>query len=286
MVRTWHDWSRINSGHIKSDDNEIDILYWDSNGRIRFDQSATEPTFTIGYRLFTMDLDTNHPSLPSGLTDLAVAGGLRLGEIADGWELGLVAGAGVATNNHFGDGDAYYGLGTVNIKHDLDESATLNFGINYDGNRTIFPDVPLPYIMYSCYVDENLSYNIGAPLSSVTYKPIDPLTLEARYFVPTQFTGQVSWAIVDDSISLFALYDRRVAAFHLEDDRDTRRLFYRINRVKMGLRYSSADKFNIEGGVGYAFEQSFYTGFDVRNTDTVAKPSDELFFFIGFQGYF
>ena len=39
-------------------------------------------------------------------------------------------------------------------------------------------------------------------------------------------------------------------------------------------------------GVGYAFDQEFSTGFDIRDTDTVAELSDEAFFFFTVQGRF
>ncbi len=286
VMLTEHEWSWIDDGHVKADDNDIELFQWDSRGRFRLDPSEAEPVFTVGYRLFTMHIDTDHPSLPGGLTDLAIAAGWRVGEFADDWELGIVGGAGAATNNHFGDGDAYYGLASLNIRHTIDQSSELNFGANYDGNRSFMPDVPLPYVMYSRYVDENLSYHIGAPVSSIRYQPLEQLTLEARYFVPMSFVGSIRWALIEDRLSLFGSYDRRVNAFHLEDQIDTRRLFYRIQRAKLGLAYTAGECLDIEGGIGYAFEQSFDSGFDLRNTDTVAEPSDEVFLFLALEASF
>ena len=259
------------------------LFYWDSRGRIKFNRDDTHPRFALGYRMMSLEIDSDLASLPGGATDLAVVGALEVGQVADGWTLYVVGGAGAATDNHFSDSDAYYGVGVVHVKHEIDPTSSLHLGLSYHGNRSIWQDVPLPYVTYQNYVDETFAFNMGVPVSSVMFRPIEPLTIDLHYTVPTNIGAKVAYAI-NEAWSLFGEYKRTIDGFvvHYRDDR---RLFYELNRIAAGVRWQSR-WIDASVGVGYAFGQEFSLGWDLRDTDTVDDLSDEPFLFFKLQGTF
>jgi len=274
----------INDGHTKGDDRKIGILYYDSFGRVKFDHDNSDPNFWLGYRMLAIGIDGDHPNLPGDLNDLSIAAAFKLGEGANGWRLSLLAGAGTANDGHWSNSDAIYGIADLNASQRLDEDTYLHIGVHYSGNRTFWPDIPLPYITYAHRDSESFFYEVGAPTSAVTWKPLDRLTLQASYTVPINLFANVSYALTKE-LSIFGEYSRTLDGFFRNQQGDTR-LFYDLARVSTGVRWIKAPLIDIRGGIGYAFNQEFSTGFDVRNTHTLAKPSDEVLFFFTVQGAF
>jgi hypothetical protein len=275
----------INGGHTQGDNHSIKTIYYNSYGRVKLDDpDNANPDVAIGYRATVIDINSKHPALPSGLTDVAVVGAFKLGELESGWAISLIAGAGTSNDNHFRDKDAFYGIGTVNAMKQVDESSWLNIGLTHDGNRVFLPDVPLPYVVYSHRVSDDFSYNLGLPHSSLVWKPSEPVTLEIDYTIPLNFGLKATYDL-SDAWSVFAQYARTFDGFHL-DDRNNTRMFYDLSRISVGLRLTNKSSLDARIGVGYAFEQEFSTGFDVRDTTTLAEPSDEALFFFTIKSSF
>ena len=272
----------IEGGEARGTDEEIDIFYWDSFGRVKLDRHDPDPSFWFGYRVLAVDVDTELSELPPGLMDIAVVAAAKLGE-TDTWQWTVIGGAGTANDMHFSNSDAIYGIGNINASRALDEDRSLHIGLNYNGNRTFLPDVPLPYATYEHRVGDDLSYTLGVPQSGVTWRPIEPLTLTAQYTVPTNIHANASWHFTD-SLSTFAEYAQTLDGFYI-DEHDNRRLFYEWRRVAAGLR-AQMSWLDARLGVGWAFDQEFSTGFDVRDLDTLVEPEDGLIFFLTLQGTF
>lgn len=273
-----------NRGHTKGDDTSIGLFSWDSYSRVKLDRYNSDPDLAIGYRALTIDIDSDRPDLPGGLADLAVVGVRKIGSVANDWTLSLLAGAGTANDNHYSNSDAIYGIAALHGSHTIDENRSIHAGLHYNGNRTFLPDVPLPYAMYQQRLNPDLSYQAGLPTNSVTWKPLETLTFDLVYTVPVNFVGRLAYDIYR-GLSVFAQYDRELDAFYL-NDREHHRLFYEIDRVAAGTRWLAKPWIDVRAGVGYAFDQEFSTGFDIRDTDTVAELSDEAFFFFTVQGRF
>ncbi len=270
-------------GHDKNTGADMTMFHYESQGRIKFDRNDTDPRLSLGYRALSIDTGGKHPVVPGGFSDVAVVANLKLGEWKD-WTFHALGGAGIATDNHFGNTEAFYGIGNIHAAHDLTEKQTLFVGINYDGNRSFLPDFPLPYIGFTHRVSEDFGYTVGLPASNIWWRPIEPVLLELNYVVIYNFTGRASYFFTP-KLSTFVEYDRSMDAFH-RNGTDHQRWFYESNRVAGGVRYMFNKSFDVRGGVGYAFSQEFSTGFDVRDDVTVAKPSDELFFFLTLRGTF
>jgi hypothetical protein len=285
LAQTYDHLFLISEGHTQGDDGDVSTFVWDSYGRVKFDRQDTDPGAVVGYRFFTMAVDADRRDIDGAYNDLAVAGAFQVGTF-DEWELGLIGGVGSANDNHWDEGDANYGLGTVNLSRSLGEHEQLHIGLNYDGNRLLWPDAPLPYISYVNTTRDNLVYVIGVPVSSITWRPIEALTLSANYQLPYNITGRVSYALTP-KLSLFTEYDRSFNAFHEHDaTREHQRLFYRLSTWNTGVTCENKWLGEVSLGVGYAFDQEFSRGWDLQDTTGVASPSDEVLFFLKVRGMF
>lgn len=273
----------INDGHTKGDDAKIGILYYDSYGRVKLDHDNSDPGFWLGYRMLAIGIDGDQPNLPGDLNDLSIAAAFKLGEGADGWRVSLLVGAGTANDGHWSNGDAVYGIADINASQRIDEDTYLHIGVHYSGNRTFLPDVPLPYITYTHRDSESFSYAVGVPTSSVRWKPWDRVTIDANYTVPSNLFANISYALTTE-LSIFGEYSRTLDGFFQNKQSD--RLFYDLTRVSTGVRWIKEPLIDVRAGIGYAFNQEFATGFDVRRTSTIARPSDEMLFFFTVQGSF
>jgi len=283
-AQTYDDFAFITGGHTKGDDSAIKTFYYESHGRVKLDKDDPDPRFSIGYRYLTIELGSNHPTLPGGFSDVAVVGAYRLTEPDEDWQFSLVGGIGTANDNHFDNSDAIYGIGAFNAQHQIDEHTALHIGLSYNGNRVFLPDAPIPYVMYIHQVSEDLTYSLGAPASWVRWNPIPPLTIHVNYTAPVNISGEIAYAI-DEQLSVFTAYKRTVDGFAVHG-RDNRRLFYELNRITAGIRWNNPDFMDARLGIGYAFEQDYSFGYDLRDTDTVAELSDEFMFFLTLKGTF
>ena len=226
--------------------------------------------------------------LPSNFVDTSVAFGVGLIDY-EGWLGGITFGIGYAGAGAYDDGNAYYGKADFVIGRKLDETTSIGFVIDYDGNRSAYPDVPLPGFAYTKQYDKNLSYTLGFPFSSVTWKP-DPattldhqLTIEARYQIPDAFDARIDYELIKE-VGVYASYAQRYEAFkwdQLADGGD--RVLFQQSRVEGGVIWRPLEQLTLTGAIGYAFAQEFNVGFDVRDQDRIAKPSDEPYLRVGLE---
>lgn len=262
---------------------DLSVFHWDSSGRVKFEQKNPHPDFVIGYRVLAIDLSAPRPELNGSWWDIAMVGSYTIREAIPGWDVSLLAGAGTANDDHFPNTDALYGIGNINFTHRLDENRAVHLGLNYDGHRILWPDIPLPYVMFTQRVDDQLTFTLGLPTSSITYTPVANLRLELQYNFPVNVTARASYQITE-GLSVFVEGVRQVDGFFV-NDREQQRLFYALNRVNGGVRvvWSWLD---LAAGVGYAFGQEFTSGWDIRDTATVARPGNALLFSLTIRGTF
>jgi hypothetical protein len=77
------------------------------------------------------------------------------------------------------------------------------------------------------------------------------------------------------------------------NDRDlTDRLMVQMSRAEVGIHYTNPDFvlkgafFDVSLALGYAFEQHYSSGFDVRDTDPLAQVSDVPYAALMLRGRF
>ena len=232
----------------------------------------------IGFDFRFMQFDTTDPRVPERLTD-QVAGVAVPGVASiDGWKISLLAGAGFAGDQPYSDSNAWYVKGGVVARKQLDRQSSLLVTLTYDGNRAIFPDVPLPGVSYFRFVYPGLQFLVGFPFLGVTWKPIKRLKLDFRGFPPIFFELEASYAL-SETLEAYALYDSRNEAYHSEALPSNRRLLWQQDLVEAGVRWEAAPWFTLRAAVGYAFNRDLEVGWDVRGTETLARFSDEPFLF-------
>lgn len=265
-------------GHDKDSPSDFQIFRYNSDGRIKFDAQDNAPRYQIAYKALMVELFSNHPALPGGMTDISVVGAAQFGDLTDGWQLSALAGAGYAVDNHFGDTDAIYGVGSIHLSHQINDHQALHLGLWHDGNRTLLPDVPLPYIAWTSTVSDTLAVTLGLPATLVAWTPTANFKIEFAWNFPTTVTARASQRLCD-GLWLYSEFNRDVDAFNRHSPGD-RRLFYEYNRVAGGVRWTVNSSFDLRVGVGYAFDQQLSTGFDMRDVTSVAQPSDEPLLFL------
>jgi hypothetical protein len=289
LIKPWPKGQRVDAeGAITLLDNghtnrasELQMTFYDTSGRVRlFPDERADPRF--GWDLKYIHLDTNDPALPSKLVDTSVAFGMGVAD-QDGWLAGITAAIGYAAAGGFDDGNGYYAKADFAIGKELSETDAIGFVIDYDGNRTLMPDVPLPGFEYRKRLDTTLLLAVGFPFSSITWKPNEKLTIDAKYVFPDDAEARVDYEVIPD-FALFASYGARYEAFHSDDLPNGRdRLIFQQRRFEGGVRWGPWSGASVIGAIGYAYSQEFNVGFDSRDQDRVAKPSDEPYLRFAFE---
>lgn len=253
---------------------DVDLFGLSSIGRVR--PSTEHADWAVGFKYRHLGIDTADAALPERLIDQAVAGGFKMGTI-DRWEWGFVAGLGYAGNAPYNDGDAWYAVGSLAASTKLDHGATLTLLLDYDGNRNVLPDVPLPGFAYAHQFNDTLRYTVGLPINSVAWTPDDRWTVRGLWVIPFGFGVDVDYRLTDDW-TLFGGYNSQTTGYHIQGDDENRRLFFEQRRIEIGARWKVGAAADLAGAVGYAFDQSFERGYDLRDTDTIRDLSDEPYF--------
>jgi hypothetical protein len=271
---------RFQDTTVEDSGNDIDLTRVISIGRARYDtETLGAPSF--GWAYDQIELDTDDPLLPERLMNGTVAVGKGLGQSGD-WDWGVTAGVGFAGDTPFADEDAWFGVGSVYARKMLDEKRFLLFVIDYDGSRVFLPDVPLPSIQYTEYIDRGTYYTLGLPFSRFHYEPDDQWTIDVTYFVPIGGQATIEYAVTDQWHA-FAQYTSSTRGFHLDGDEENRRLFFAQDRAETGVRYQPTPDAELILAVGWAFEQEFSRGWDVRDDETVRELDDAAYVRVGFN---
>lgn len=244
-------------------DADLSLSWYDAAGRYRFDPEA-EHSVAAGFDLTHLDLDTNHPNLPERLSDQSLALGVPLGETEGGWKIGFTAGLGFAGDTPYADEDAWYAKATLIGTRQITEDKSWLLFLNYDGNRTFLPDVPIPGAAFSHRVSDSFRYTVGLPYSEVHWRPAQRLSLHARYAIPYTVNARVDYMLLE-KVGVFARLENRFDAYHIEGADEHRRLFFEQRRIEGGLRWGGRDRARLELAGGLAFDQEFSTGYDARD---------------------
>lgn len=272
----------ILGGHDRRGSGDMDIVFWDSKGRVKLDRDDRDPKFSIGYRVLVMDVDNSVTGLAGGFSDISVVLGVDLGQFK-GWDINVIGGIGIANDNHFSGANGLYGIGEVSGTTDF-HNGKLTLGLRYDGNRNVLPDLPLPYAMYIETVNDQFTWYVGLPGSGIIWRPDDQWLIETQLIVPFTLGGKVTY-FLNERIHLFGEYKAEYDSFWVHNQ-DNRRVFYRMHRATIGGRYIINDWLDLTAGVGWAFQQKFSSGWDIRDTDVIARPSDNLLITFAIRGTF
>jgi hypothetical protein len=259
-------------------DDDFALQRFAAIGRFRFD--VTDPhSPAIGFDVMHYNIDSTNPGLPDELTDQSAAVGFGIAKF-DGWELGATVGGGYAGNNPYGDSNGFYSTANLIASRRFSETETLQVLLNYDGNRAIFPDVPLPGIAYTREVSETFSYTLGVPYSSITWRPIEPARIKVTYSFPYTFDVVGEYEVVEN-VTGFAGFHNDFNGFHVDGADGDRRIFFQQRRVEAGARWEPCEMFGVELAGGYSFDQEFNTGWDARDLNNPIEVSNAPYVRLG-----
>ncbi len=246
--------------------------------RWRFDPTDRNSA-SIGYAMVSADLITSHPLLPERFIDQSVTGKVYLGQWED-WQVDLNGGIGYAGDAPFNDANAWYGLANLSFTKMIDQSSAWMVVINYDGNRTFLPDVPLPAMIYQNWSDRQMIYALGVPYSTVTWRPDARWMFHAKWALLYNFLIEARY-YTSEQMNLYAGYYSNERAITLSGGDPDRRLFYDVARLEAGVQWRMTPWAELVVAGGYAFNQEFSTGWDGRDLTTVVETDDAPFGRVG-----
>jgi hypothetical protein len=274
-------------GHVKDGSGTAQMFWWDSIGRFRFSKSDdTAPA--IAYRYVTVNFDTNSPALPDHLDKFSLAGAVHVGQ-AWGGNLAVIAGGGYSSDSPFADANGIFGIGHLIWYRTTADQNLFALTLDYDGGGAFLPDVPLPgFQLVRHWPTGRIGF--GFPRSFLEWNATDRLTLNFDYAVPYTAEMFADYKLAG-GFSLFGNVANFFEAYELRDQPATDRFFQQMSRAELGVRYQNPDIFkgmalDAALSIGYAFDQDFYRGFDVRGLDRTAAISDEPYIALILRGTF
>jgi hypothetical protein len=251
--------------------------FWEfsSEGRLRLDNTH-DLNPILGYSWFEFRSGQRLGPADGDLVDGSLAFATPITTVGD-WFIGARAGAGYAGDHAFANPDAWYGLGSVAAGRRFSNDDKLLVWVEYNGNRTLFPGVPIPQFAYSGSINKQTDYVIGIPESSIEYRPSPSLTLSLKYDAPFTFDGEVEWKLTGQFSALLG-YVSEEHAFHSSDVHGSDRVFVEEQRADAGLRWTASKNLKCSLLAGYGFARDVSTGFDDRDRSKVMSLSDGWFF--------
>jgi len=270
---------------------DIDTFYWNSFGRIKFAKDEADPHYGIvSYKVLTLDSGSDNPVLDGQLNDIGIGSGVRV-ELAGDLRLDLFGGGGTANDGHFSQARSWYGVGSIGISSPVAWKTSLHFGVFYDGNRVLWPDIPLPYLLWGTELGEECKLTLGIPETRIRIQPAAPLELALRYTFPVSLDVSGEFKITE-YLRLVGFYNRVLEGFWQGPGNRRRlgilrgeRLFHELDRIGGGLRLVTKW---IDASLlaGLAFNRRFRTGWDLRDLTTYREVDPAWFVALRLQGTF
>jgi len=203
-----------------------------------------------------LDFDSRDPRVPAHLTDVSIAAGLRIADLGNRWELFGTLGAGHASDRTFDDDRGWYAKGSVSATRGFRKLDRLGVFLDFDGNRGLYPDVPIPGASYQWFVNEEWLLILGFPLTRVVWRPTRKLEVAAGGVAI--FSGRLeavaSYAFVEEWAA-FVRYATEQRPFHVEGTPRDERLAYSEMRAELGCRWRPGKELQFSLAAGFAFDR-------------------------------
>lgn len=252
------------TGNFEGSTDDFQMFHWVSVGRIKFDQEDLDPAVWLGYKANTISMTTDRDFLNHAYGDVALGVAAQLGSLGGGWSWSAGAAIGTANDGRWDNSDALYGTASVDFAYRKDGGLPLHVGLGYDGNRTFFPNVPLPHFLMELTPDPTLTLLIGFPKAELIWRPTRWLIFSVEGQLSTQATARVD-VDLGSGFTIFADVVRRIDAFHLRDVEHDR-LFMEVHTAEVGVRWVSS-WMDVGLSVGTTFSQRYFSGPHILDRD-------------------
>lgn len=243
----------------------------EAKGRVRLDQSH-EINPSIGFSGYLLESHDPAGRIPNELVDASVAFATPVTEIED-WVLFASVGLGYAGDPTADASRSLFAKATLSAGREISPDEHLLIWLDYDGNRQLFPDVPLPFFEYHRQFGEEFSLTLGIPECRAEWKPAERLTLAAAWDAPFTFACEATYDL-SDTWSARLRYTDETHAFHQPGEPRTHRIFFDEQRIELGLAWKPSKNAALCIAPGFAFSREFSTGFDDRSQTTLAHVGD------------
>ena len=269
-----------NAGHVKEDGDSLRLGQYESQGRWKLiDTYKINPT--IGYDAYYLDINSRDPRLPKHLVDASVGFATPLAKVGE-WFFAASGAVGYAGNAPMTQGSAYYGKATVLFGKELGPDSNLIFGLDYNGNRAEFPDLPLPGFAYTKRINPTLLAAVGFPYTTLTWTPVDYVNIKVKYTFPELYELEATYNLTKQ-VGLFVNLTDEEKVFHLQDAPHDHRLFFEQQRAETGVRWEPISNVSLLVAGGYAFNTKFDEGFNAYDAETLLHSSEEAYVRIGLE---
>jgi hypothetical protein len=260
------------SGHVHGADtnDNVEVQWSDNWGAIRLDNHDQDSPF-IAYRFLIGQMNADSPLFHSTMDDVELAAGFHLGTYA-GWKVSTMLGAGYDSTHPFVNEKGIFGIGDITAVHAINDQNSLVLAVDYNGNNAFLQDVPLPGFAF-VHHDKKLDFMLGYPDSNISYRPIDKLRIQASYSVP--YTASIDAEYVPwQHLGFYGMVGNTMQGIVISKENTIDRQFFQMRRVEVGVRVLYTPLINAGIGIGYAFDQGFSEGYDIRSLRTLAHISN------------
>lgn len=255
-------------------DADFSLTALEAQGRFRiFQGNAAQPVG--GFAATQLLIDTDDPAIPDTLGDYSLGAGLGL-FARSGWVGGITFALGHASDSPFSDGNGWYGKATLVVgKQDVWDGWGVGLAIEYNGNRTFRPDLPLPGIVFTKRFDEIQSVvTIGVPVTGIRWTPSEQWEVVLNYVFPDFVDAKVTFFPIK-GLGIYGSVGQQTYAFWSETLADSNhRIFYRQRSAELGVEWKPTDNVAVVLSGGYAFSQEITAGWD-RGDDVLLADVDD-----------
>lgn len=198
--------------------------------------------------------------LPSELFD-ARAGLSYRHKFANEWTLGGAVTVGSASDKPFHSEDELVVRAAALLRVPSGPRNAWLYSLTYASDVEIFNlrHLPIPGIAYLWAPSDTFRAVIGFPFTSVEYKPLERLTLEASYF-PVRTVRARATYVIFRPLRVFVGFDADHDTYYLADRGDKNdQLFYYEKRITGGMRFDLRHV-GVEITGGYVFDRFYFEG--------------------------
>jgi hypothetical protein len=143
----------------------------------------------------------------------------------------------------------------------------VGFFINWQNNREYCNWLPVPGFQLTGKLNPTLRFAVGFPVFSLTWKPIDRLTLAGTLEYPHTVFTRASYRLAD-GLEVYGGFEWDNQRWYRHDREHERwRLWYDEKRFVTGLDWQIADGATLELEGGWAFDRMWFEGEDFRNRE-------------------
>ncbi|MGH7320252.1 MAG: hypothetical protein ACRELA_11600 [Candidatus Rokuibacteriota bacterium] len=212
------------------------------------------------------DIDTRailpdtRQGFPGELWDVEVGARYRH-RFENGWigAAGLTVGS--ASDKPFASVDELFVRAITMLRVPHGERNAWIFSLIYASDQEILGGVPVPGIAYAYAPSDRFKAVVGFPFTSIEFRPIEAVTLEAQYFPIRRVRARATYQVFRP-LRLFLGFDWDHDRYFLADRQDDDdRLFYYEKRLTAGVRFDLRHV-GVRLAGGYAFDRFYFEGED------------------------